>query len=311
VENDLAVVREFFEKLPRARVAIEATGSWWWLVDLLEELGHKPVLSHPKETKAIAHARLKNDRVDAERLADLCRGGLLPTVWIPPMSVREARELIRHRVSLVWHRTRVKNGLTSLLARRNLRRSESRSWYTQEGVQEMRQLSLSPIPSRVRDDALVLLRVLGHQIRRVEKQILDTWGDDPIIRRLATIPGIGWFTSTALVLELGQIRRFPSAKHLASYVGLTPRVKASGGRVRTGHISKEGNRILRWLLVSAATQATRRPGPLRNWYRRLQRRKGKKIARVALARRLTEIVYQCWKERIDYWEFLCRQGVRG
>lgn len=101
-------------------MAFEASGTWWWLVDLLEGLGHQPVLSHPKQTKAIAAARLKNDRVDAERLVLLLRGDLLPTVWIPPAELREARELLRHRVSLVWVRTEIKNRLLALLARRHL-----------------------------------------------------------------------------------------------------------------------------------------------------------------------------------------------
>ncbi len=91
--NDAARLEQFFAQLPpRTPVAIEATGTWWWLVDLLEGLGHQPVLSHPKATKAIAAARLKNDKVDAQRLALLLRGDLLPTVWIPPAALREARE---------------------------------------------------------------------------------------------------------------------------------------------------------------------------------------------------------------------------
>lgn len=115
LENDRALVQRFFEEVPApARVAIEASGTWWWLVDLLEQLGHEPVLSHPKQIRAIAAARLKNDRVDAERLVQLLRGDLLPTVWIPPTAVREARELIRHRVSLVRERTGVTNRLLAL-----------------------------------------------------------------------------------------------------------------------------------------------------------------------------------------------------
>ena len=110
-----------------------------------------------------------------------------------------------------------------------------------------------------------------------------------------------------MVLELADIRRFPSAKHMASYIGLTPRVRASAGRVRVGHISTEGNRLLRWALVVAATQAARRPGPLRAW----ARRKGAKVARVALARRLAEICYQVWKEETDFLAMLRRGGVRG
>ncbi len=106
LENDPERLEQFFAQVPRgARVAIEASGTWWWFVDLVERLGHHAVLSNPKQTKAIAAARLKNDRVDAERLALLLRGDLLPTVWIPPAGLREARELVRHRVSLVWVRS--------------------------------------------------------------------------------------------------------------------------------------------------------------------------------------------------------------
>ena len=134
LENDRFRVQQFFAQVPApARVAIEASGTWWWLVDLLEQLGHQPVLSHPKQTRAIAAARLKNDRVDAERLVQLLRGDLLPTVWIPPAAVREARELIRHRVSLVWERTGVTNRLLALLARRNLQPTSGPSWSTVGG----------------------------------------------------------------------------------------------------------------------------------------------------------------------------------
>ena len=98
---------------------------------------------------------------------------------------------------------------------------------------------------------------------------------------------------------------------MASYIGLTPHVRASADRVRSGHITREGNRLLRWVLVLAATQASRRPGPLRTWFRMVQQRTGKKWARVALARRLAELVYHCWKDEVDYWTILRRGVVRG
>src|SRR5205807_2453583 len=124
--NDAARLEKFFADLPpHTPIAIEASGTWWWLVDLLEELGHQPVLSNPKQTKAIAAARLKNDRVDAERLALLLRGDLLPRVWIPPTALREARELIRHRIQLVWLRGVLRNRLQAMRERqtgRQLRR---------------------------------------------------------------------------------------------------------------------------------------------------------------------------------------------
>jgi transposase len=134
LENDPTQLERFFAQIPRgARVAIEASGTWWWFVDLVERLGHHAILSNPKQTKAIAAARLKNDRVDAERLALLLRGDLLPTVWIPPAGLREARELVRHRVSLVWVRTEIKNRLLALLSRRNLQPTSSTRWLTVRG----------------------------------------------------------------------------------------------------------------------------------------------------------------------------------
>ena len=312
VPNDAARLAKFFAELPpQTPVAIEASGTWWWLVDLLEELGHQPVLSNPKQTKAIAAARLKNDRVDAERLALLLRGDLLPTVWIPPAALREARELVRHRIQLVWLRGVIRNRLQAMLARRNLQPTSGKSWLTQRGQRELQQLPLTAAPSRIREDCAALLPTLDAQIRRFDADLVRRWGRDPRVQRLTTIPRIGPFIAIVLVLELGDIHRFASAKHVASYVGLTPRVRGSAGRVRAGHITKEGNRLLRWVLVLAATQAVRRPGPLRSWFHAVKKRRGKKVARVALARRLAEIVFHVWKHECDYFTVVRRGVVRG
>src|SRR5262245_1948607 len=170
--NDPARLEPFFAQLPTPNpIAIEASGTWWWLVDLLERLGHQPVLSHPKETKAIASARLKNDKVGAQRLALLLRGDLLPTVWIPPADLREARELVRHRISLVWLRTRVKHRLQAMLARRNLQPTQAKRWMTVRGQRELAALPLSPVPTTIREDCLALLHVLDTQIRRLDLKL--------------------------------------------------------------------------------------------------------------------------------------------
>jgi transposase len=129
--------------------------------------------------------------------------------------------------------------------------------------------------------------------------------------RLMTIPGIGRFLAVLLGLELGDVQRFPSGKHLASYIGLTPRIRASADRVRAGHIRKEGNRLLRWRLGMAATPAARRPGPLRAWFRAIEPRKGKQIARVALARRVADIAYHVWKDEVDDWTVRRHGIMRG
>jgi transposase len=310
--NEAAGLEQFFGQLPpHTPIAIEASGTWWWLVDLLEQLGHRPVLSNPKQTKAIAAARLKNDRVDAERLALLLRGDLLPTVWIASPALREARELVRHRIQLVWLRSVIRNRLLAMLARRNLQPTSGKSWLTQRGQRELKELSLTEAPSWIRADCAALLPILDRQIRRLDTELVARWGQDPRVQRLTTIPGIGPFIATVLVLELGDIHRFANAKRVASYVGLTPRVRGSAGRVRAGHITKEGNRLLRWVLVLAATQAVRRPGPLRTWFHAVRKRRGKKVARVALARRLAEIVFHVWQQECDYFTVVRRGVVRG
>jgi transposase len=310
--NDATRLEKFFAELPpHTPIAIEASRTWWWLVDLLEQLGHQPVLSNPKQTKAIAAARLKNDRVDAERLALLLRGDLLPRVWIPPTALREARELIRHRIQLVWLRGVIRNRLQAMLARRNLQPTSGQSWLTQRGQRELQRLPWGETPSRIREDCGALLPMLDAQIRRLDADLVTRWGADPRVRRLTTIPGIGPFIAIVLVLELGDIERFASAKRVASYVGLTPRIRGSAGRIRAGHITKEGNRLLRWVLVLAATQAVRRPGPLRAWFHAVKKRRGKKVARVALARRLAEIVFHVWKQECDYFTVVRHGVVRG
>jgi transposase len=177
--NEPLRLERFFAQLPPGPpVALEASGTWGWLVDLLEDLGHRPVLSHPKQTKAIAAARLKNDRVDAERLLLLLRGDLLSRVWIPPRDLREARELLRHRVSLVWVRTGIKNRLLALLARRNVQPTRSKGWWTERGQRELRAVSLTPIPSTIRADCLALLRLLDEQIRGLDQELVARWGPD-------------------------------------------------------------------------------------------------------------------------------------
>lgn len=310
--NDLERLKKFFTELPpKTPVAIEASGTWWWLADLLEHLGHRPILSHPKQTKAIAAARLKNDRVDAHRLALLLRGDLLPTVWMPPAALREARELVRHRVQLVWLRGEIRNRLVALLDRRNVHPTSGKSWFTKRGQREFDQLPLAPLPSRIRQDYRALLPVLDTHIRELDIEITTRWGDDPRVQRLCTIPGIGPFIAIVLVLELGDIGRFAHAKQVASYIGLTPRVRASADRIRSGHISKEGNRLLRWVLVLAAAQAARKPGPLRTWFHAVKKRRGRNVARVALARRLAEIVYHVWTHECDYFTVVRHGVVRG
>lgn len=232
LDNDPEKMVQFFSRIPApASVAIEASGTWWWFADLLERLGHHPVLSHPKQTKAIAAAKLKNDRVDAERLALLLRADLLPRVWIPPAALREARELLRHRIGLVWLRTRTRNALQSLVARRNLCPHSAKRWMSAPGQRELAALTLAPLPSVIRDNCFALLQLLNQQIRAAEEELLRQWQGDPRVRRLATIPGIGYFIAILLVLELGGHPTVP----VGQTCGQLCRLDAPGARQRGAH----------------------------------------------------------------------------
>jgi transposase len=311
VPTEAERVEEVFGALARpAYVAVEAQRSWYWFVDLLQRLGHEVVLSNPKQTKAIASARLKNDRVDACMLASLAKGDLLPTVWIPPPALREQKELLRHRWRLVRMRTSLKNALHALLAKHNLR-PPGRRLFTQQGLRWLSQVPLAEGAGWMRNDGLSVLALLDEQITQLDQEVRSRGEQSEVVRLLTTLPGVGWLTALTVVSEVGEIERFPTSKHLCSYAGLVPRVRASGGRAHHGRITKEGPRMLRWILVEAASSAVRRPGPLQRHFRKLSAKRGRSVAKVAVARKMLGVIYHMWQEGITYSEFLERDGLVG
>ena len=302
------VVREYFGKFEEpARIAVESGYGWYWLVEELELMGHEVHLSNPVQTKAIAHARLKNDKVDAIMLASLLRGNLLPTVWIPPRELREGKELVRHRAKLVKIRSSAKQMLWSLMSKHGYR-PKGRTWFTESGRNEMEQVDLSGSYAMERENGLGLIDYLGAQIARLDVEITKRVTSDRQARLLSTIPGIGRFIAYALSVQVGDIGRFPSSKHFASYFGLVPSERSSGGHVRRGHITKQGNRLLRWLLVEAAQVAVRVDPALRSWYRKIRSRRGSKIAKVAVARKLATTAYHVLKDGVPYHEVILKHS---
>lgn len=307
IEHEGGAMEGFLQGLePGSRIAVEATGSWWWFVDLAESYGHEVVLSNPKQTKAIASARLKNDRVDAERLAGLLAADLLPSVWIPPAPLRQAKEVLRHRALLVRMRRGLRNHLGALLGKRRLRAPKGSLW-SRKGETYLAGVALNPEADQIRRESLAQLKQLDGLIGGWDQELGRRVKDDPLLQRLMTVPGVGAQTALAFRTFVGEVSRFPDAKKVASYFGLAPRERSSGGRQRFGHISKEGDRLMRHLLIEAALRASRRPGPLREFYRRMVHRQGKAKARVAVARKLAEILYQLWKRGLDYWRYLLRE----
>jgi transposase len=268
---------------PGTPVAFEAAYGWGWLIELLEELELEPHLVHPSRCNAIASARLKNDKVDAATLAQLLRADLLPEAWIAPQQVRDLRALLRHRASLVRLSTSCKYRVHAVLADRGI--GEDRSLWTGAGRAWLAGLELPPTPRGIIEDCCGLLDALATPIGRLEREIHALAKPDPRVQALMALPGVGRLTAITLVAEIGDIRRFPSARKLCAWAGLTPAVRNSDRKVRHGHITKQGSPWVRGILQEAAQTAKRHP-MFAGAYAQLARRRGNHIATVAIARRL-------------------------
>ncbi len=271
------------------QVAFEATFGWGWFADLLSGLGIEAHMAHPLATKAISSARVKNDAVDAKTLAHLLRTNLLPEGWIAPPAVREARRLVRMRAALVRVRAKLKAQVHALLGEHGLQ-PEVVDLFCNKGRQLLRDLQM-PAISRSRLEACMrLIDEVSLEIVIAEREIYQTIKEDERVKRLLPIPGIGPIIAATILSEIGDITRFSSPDKLCAWAGLTPSEHSSADNVRRGHISKQGSRWLRWVMVEAAVHAFR-DVELRQLFIRIARRRGAKIARVAVARRLLTLVY--------------------
>jgi len=282
-------------------VAIEATPSWYWLYDQLEEEGFDVKLSHPLKTKAIAYAKVKTDKVDSATLAHLLRSDLLPLSYVPEKPVRLTRELLRYRASLVKVQTGIKNKIHAILAKNNV----SHSYSDLFGKAGMAFLQLVPLPENYRialEGYVSVLEAVRREIRVASRRVQQLAQEDPDAMLLMTVPGVGYYSALLIRSEIGDVKRFPSAKQLCSYAGLVPSTYASGNTCYHGHITKQGSRWLRWTLIEAAIHAVKRPGPLRRFYHKVERKKGGKVAKVATARKLLEWMYHILKDGKTFHE---------
>jgi transposase len=204
--NDVVTVERVLKKLPKgSKIALEAMGSWWWMVDLAQKTGHEVFLSHPKQTKAIASARLKSDKVDALMLAKLLKADLLPTVWIPPENQRHLRELLTHRARLVRQRTAVINELRAVYAKRNIdpQAKLGRVCPSVAGAED-----LSGYGPRIVGEDVELLGFINRQIGGLDKELTKIALEDVQSKRLMTIPGVGPVSAVAMSCWIGEIARF-------------------------------------------------------------------------------------------------------
>ncbi len=275
-------------------VAFEATLGWGWFADLLADAGIPAHMGHPLATKAISSARVKNDSVDARTLAHLLRTNLLPEAWIAPPEAREARRLARMRTSLVRIRSQLRCQIHAVLADHGVH-SEVSDVFGKAGRIFLEELRLPPISSDRLETNLRLIDALTDEVAEAERQLRQLFRGDERIRRLMAIPGVGFITAVVVVTEVWDITRFASPDRLCSWAGLTPSEHSSAEHTRRGHISKQGSRWLRWVLVEAAARPQTDPS-LRAFIDRIASRRGTKIARVALARRLLTLCYYALRD---------------
>jgi len=238
-------------------VVVESTTFTWTLVELLSEHAGRVTLSNPMRTKAIASAKVKNDKVDAKALAELGAAGFLPEVWIPDPKTRALRQQPAHRASLVRQRTRLRNQVPAILARNFVGLPVSDVF----GVRGRRLLETAGLPAHERSQLRSVLRLhdaLAGEVDEIERPLARIAFATPEVRLLMTIPGLGPITALSLLALIGDVNRFPSAQQLVGYLGLDPRVRQSGERpARMGHISRQGQAHARGLLTEAAHSAVR------------------------------------------------------
>jgi transposase len=273
----------------RARVGMEATGYAHWFEEMLAEQGHELWVGNAAEIRAAMVRKQKTDSRDAGHLLDLLLRDKFPRIWIPSPSDRDVRQLLRHRHKLVCLRTSVMNQLHALAMGQGLCR-KAKMW-TRAGRKELDGLALGPWASRRRQELLEMLDRLNSSIEELDKAVIQEAKSRPAAVRLMGHPGVGPVTSLAFAVMIGPVGRFRRSKQLVSYLGLNPREHSSGGKQRLGSISKQGNSMMRCLLVEAAQTASRMDQELRRDYQRLKFRRRSAVAKVAIARKLAVRLY--------------------
>lgn len=303
-------LRAHLEELPDGTpVAFETGGNWYWLADAIEEAGCVPRLVHARRAEARMGHTNKTDSLDAEGLVILQTTGTLPEAWIPPAEIRDQREALRFRMKLSQSVTRWKNRTRGLLRQYRLEVTGSRGPFTRTGRSELED-RLEELPEQTRDSLCHQLDLVDHleeAVQRWDERIEAMLSPAPERDWLQSMPGVGPVLSAVILLEVGDVARFPGPGHLASYAGTTPRVHQSGDAHRTGSLRKDANQTLKWAFFEAANVVVRHQSSwedsrLVKKYRRLKKRKNSGVAKGAVARMLAESTYWVLTNQEPYRE---------
>jgi transposase len=295
LEHGTGEAERFYAALPApARVGIEATIATQWFEKMLRRYGHELWFGDAAEIRAAMVRKQKTDDRDALHILDLLMQNRFPQIWVPSATERDVRQLVRHRHKLVRMRTTVMNQLQALALGQGL--CLRKKLWTTVGRQKLESLALDPWASFRRRELLQLLDQLDPSIEELNRAVISETERRPAAVCLMQQAGVGPVTALAFVLTIGPVSRFANSKKLVSYLGLNPSEESTGGRQRLGAISKQGNTMMRCLLVEAAQTAARLDPELRRDYQRLKFRRGHSgVAKVAIARKLAVRLY--WKLR--------------
>jgi transposase len=300
-------VRGFYQQFGgEVIVGFETSGYAYWFEEMLEELGHQVWIGDPAEIRRLARRRQKNDRRDADLILELMLRGDFPRLHRQSRQSREVLQQLRYRQRLVKMRTMTINTLRFMAMSRGVTvRGHLSSRVSQE---RMKAVPLTLVLSQQRDELLSLVQELTLKIARAQQWLEQQARQDPQVRLLVTHPGLGPLTALCLVHTLAPINRFRNGRKVTGYAGLDPTEHSSAERQRFGSISKQGSRLLRFLLVEAGQVAARQDHDLKQLYGRVQLRRNRPKAKVAVARRLLVRAFIMLRDQIDYAEFL-RRGV--
>lgn len=296
LETKLATTKEEFQSTladyTGAHIVFEPVSQSWWLGDILEDMGFAVYLANAREVKAIAHARVKNDKIDAAVLCDLLRTNLLPESYRSTKEARDWKEVVRFRTSLIGMRTQIKNKIHAMLGRQGIIPPfgmifgpKGRAW--------LQHLDMSSVHRQHLTQYLSLLDRYEEEILKATIVVEKTVTENEDAQLLTSVPGISYVSALTIMSEIDSIKRFSNGKQLVAYSGVAPSVYASGETIRYGRITKRGSSHLRTILVEIAHVQGRlkvKRG-LRPYFDRIKERKGVRTATVATARKLCVIIY--------------------
>lgn len=287
----------------KIKVVIESCGIWLNIYESLEQRGYKVCLANPLKLKAIASAKIKNDKVDSETLAQLLRANLIPETYIPTKRIREFRDIVRHRAGLVKLRKTVKNKVHAILRIGGIKHT-----YNNLFAQRARSF-LENLKDEKINSLLTIFDSLSKEIKEYDNKTRQKCMMNEEASLLKTMPGISDLSALILLSEIGDIKRFSTPRQLCSYAGLVPSQNQSGDKDYRGHITKQGSKWIRWILIQCANITIQYPGRIQLYFYRLKKRKHRNVAITATARKMLYYIWFILTNKEPYRDNIYASGL--